>query len=213
MRKWETHKYYFSVEAPTEVLYLKWLENMILESEEAQSQVKIIARVESPMKMVKKLNTWKVNEIVHTFDFEEIQNEGSFKHTLDHMKKAEKTKHIQYRLGYSNFCFELWMILYKKYVNRHFNHRREYLDLINECFGTTFESLDKYKKEANFLKVLSMLSLEYVKKAIKNAERIMRNNQIDYQSIAYKGFRYYRENPSLTFHEHIRKILKEAGII
>ena len=56
-------------------------------------------------------------QIIHVFDFEESQNESAFKETLSAMKKATKMKkNIKYSLGYSNYTFELWIVLHKACV-------------------------------------------------------------------------------------------------
>lgn len=64
--------------------------------------------------MVKKITTLGNLDIVHVFDFEESQNEEAFKNTLNAMKSAAKLKKkVKYSLGYSNYTFDLWIILHK----------------------------------------------------------------------------------------------------
>ena len=46
-----------------------------------------------------------------------------FKRILSEMNEAKKQKKITYMLGYSNFTFELWMVLHKQDCNSSFNHR------------------------------------------------------------------------------------------
>jgi hypothetical protein len=113
------------------------------------------------------------------------------------MKEAKTQKKIIYKLGYSNFTFELWMVLHKKNCNGILVHRRQYLDHINSEFGENFENLDQYKHEDKFKRCLGMLLLDNVKEAIRRAEVITENNKMNGNTIQYKGYEYYRDNPSL----------------
>lgn len=215
MRRKECRKYYFSVEGETEKWYLKWLESQINSKDNAKYNVKIIAEVnKNPLKMVKKITTLGNLDIVHVFDFEESQNEEAFKNTLNAMKSAAKIKKkVKYSLGYSNYTFDLWIILHKSCVMGGKSHRSNYLSDINRCYNTQFESMAEYKEEANFKRVLSYLTLEDVISAISNAERIEQQNVRDYQIINHCGYEYYRENPSLSIHKHIKEILKTVKLL
>lgn len=74
--------------------------------------------------------------------------------------------------------------------------------------------MDDYKHESNFKSCLKQLDLEDVKKAIKRANYIMkRNHNIGYREQQYKGYSYYKENPSLKIHEIIEKILDECKLL
>lgn len=130
------------------------------------------------------------------------------------MREAKILKKITYRLGYSNFSFELWLILHKKECNGSFNHRRQYLVPINQAFGESFEDLDQYKQEGNFKRCLSKLTLEDVKHAIRRADAITARNEKDAKILVkYKGYSYYRDNPSLSIHEVIHLIMAECGVL
>lgn len=157
---------------------------------------------------MKDLSVLDKTNIVHIFDFEEQQNETAFQDTLRVMKEASKLKrNVKYKLGYSNYTFELWIILHKKCVMGSKSYRSHYLIDINRYYNTDFESMAKYKEEANFKKVLNCLSLDDVKNAILNAEKIENQNVQNYQKMTHCGFEYYRENPSLSIHKYIKDIL------
>ena len=68
------------------------------------------------------------------------------------MKEAKTQKNITYKLGYSNFTFELWMVLHKRDCNGHLNSRSQYLESINKAFDEDFENFQHYKHEKNFKK-------------------------------------------------------------
>lgn len=215
MSRKECRKYYFSVEGDTEKWYLDWLEGQINKNENAKYSVKLISKVtKNPNKMVKQTTILGNLEIVHVFDFEELQNETAFKNTLSAMKSAAKMKKkVKYGLGYSNYTFDLWIILHKACVMGRKSHRLKYLSDINKCYNTQFESMAEYKEEANFKKILNGLTLKDVVFAISNAEKIEQQNSINYQKINHCGYEYYREHPSLSIHKHIKDILETVKLL
>ena len=164
--------------------------------------------------MVKQTTILGDLEIVHVFDFEDMQNETAFQNTLSAMKTASKMKKkVKYILGYSNYTFDLWIVLHKACIKGTKNHRSNYLSDINRYYDMNFESMADYKEEANFKKLLNCLTLEEVKTAILNAEKIEQQNLRNYQKISYSGYEYYRENPSMNLHQSIRKILKNVNLL
>lgn len=95
-------------------------------------------------------------EITHIFDreSEEDVHMRQFQTTLDRMKTAQNIgKSITYRLGYSNFTFELWMILHKSDCNGSLTHCSQYLVPLNKAYDENFENLAQYKHEDNFKRV------------------------------------------------------------
>ncbi len=91
-------------------------------------------------------------------------------------------------------------------------HIGDYLEFINRQFNEKIESINTFKQETNFKKCLSKITLDNVKKAVKRADKIMEDLKKDEQQMEYKGFRYYRKNPSLTTHEIVRIILSDCEI-
>lgn len=219
MRK-ETRKYYFSVEGETEHWYLKWLQNMINSDPNTQYTVKLDCPIQKdPLKRAKGLIVLGKTEITHVFDYEseEPVHVQQFKTALDRMKEAQSDrvgKSITYRLGYSNFSFELWILLHKADCNGILVHRHQYLAPINRTYNETFENLDQYKHENNFKRILSKLTLDDVRGAIIRAKSIMQKNQANRLTLQYyKGYNYYKENPSLSIWEAIEKILKDCRLL
>ena len=133
----------------------------------------------------------------------------------DPLKQAMSIgKQIKYKFGYSNFAFDLWIVLHKIDCNGALPHRRGYLAYINRAFGKNFESMAEYKREDNFKGCLNQLTLEDVIRAIERSERIMvRNAENGYILHNYKGFKYYKENPSLAVWEAIKKIMQDCKLI
>ena len=98
--------------------------------------------------------------------------------------------------------------------NTSYSHRRQYVTPINRAFDEQFENMDEFKKEANFKRCLGKLQLSNVIDAVGRAKKIMLKNQENgYILHQYKGYRYYKENPSLMAWEAIEKILADCKLI
>lgn len=212
-----TKKYYFTVEGETEYWYLSWLKDKINKHPAAKFKVSFNSKVEkNPIKRAKSINVLSKTEITHVFDYErnDAVHIAQFIETVDKLKKTMKLgKDITYNSGYCNFAFELWIVLHKMDCNGPLDHRRQYLDPINRAYNEQFENLDQYKHEANFKRVLSKITLAEMNFAIERSKLIMyRNQQNIFTLQQYKGFEYYRENPSLLIWQSIEKIMTACNI-
>ena len=211
--------YHFTVEGETEKWYLLWLKDQINNSEKAKFKVSIIPKVQqSPRKYAKGISPKTVPQVTHLCDYESNDqcHQTKFRDILDQLKEANSYygKRFKYDLGYSNFTFELWIVLHKIDCNSPLTNRTQYLSFVNNAFGEKFEDLDHYKNEDSFKRCLSKLSINDVISAISRAKAIMNNNKdIRWREKEYKGNKYYEDNPSLTIYESIEKILMDCGII
>ena len=197
-----TLKYYFTVEGETEGWYLKWLQDKINESPDAANKVSFNWQIQkNPLKRAKSLAITDKVEIWHLSDYEsdEPVHVQQFTETLDNLAATKKLKkQITYRFGYSNFTFDLWIVLHKMDCRGSYSHRKQYLTPINKAYGKKFENMDEFKHEDNFSGCLKQLSLENVRIAVKRAKEIMETNKRNgYTLHQYKGYSYYKENPSL----------------
>lgn len=213
-----TKTYYFSVEGETEKWYLEWLEKYINTLEQSKYNVKIDPKIEkNPYRRAKKISITGKTVIWHLSDYESNDSfhKKQFLETMDNLKLAMHSgKSIDYKFGYSNFTFDLWIILHKIDCYGEKTHRKNYINDINRAYGKNFIDMDDYKHENNFKSCLDQLDLDNVKKAIKRAKTIMKRNKDNgYKEQQYKGYFYYRENPSLKIHEAIEKILDDCDLI
>lgn len=219
MAKFKTNKqYYFSVEGETEQLYLNWLQKLINETAEATYTVTFDCPVQkNPVKRAKSINIRGKTDIYHFSDYEsgDEVHVNQFLDTMSNMKAAGKLgRQIKYHFSYSNLTFELWMVLHKTDCNGALAHRRQYLQPINKAYNEKFSHMDEFKKEQNFKRILSQLSLSNVKDAVSRAKQIMKKNEENgYTLHEYKGYKYYKDNPSLTVWEIIEKVLEECELI
>ena len=214
----QTRKYVFTVEGETERWYLLWLRDQINVCDDRTYNVSIDAKVQqSPKKFYKGVTAKTTPAVTHICDYEsnESVHVEKFRNILSEMKEAKDQKGIKYSLGYSNFTFELWMVLHKRACNGTFSHRTQYLAPISQAFGEKFEDLGHYKREDNFKRYLSKLTLQDVKDAIRRADAICAVNESDEKCKLqhYKGYAFYKDNPALSIHEAVRIILSESGLL
>ena len=214
-----TRLYYFSVEGETEQWYLEWLQDLI-NSSSPEAKVKFNIQVQKdPLKRAKglsMLSSTKKMDIYHFSDYESDDPEHvkNFNTTMDRMNEANKIgKSIRYVFGYSNLTFDLWMVLHKANCNGSLTHRKNYLTPINRAYNEHFEDMDHFKSKDNFKRCLGKLNLSNVIEAVNRSKQIMkRNHDNGYILHEYKGYKYYKENPSLEVGTVIEKILKSCGL-
>lgn len=208
-------KYFFSVEGETEELYFQHLKNLILKEENRIANPVFQIEKCSPSKCVKKISVIHQCIITAVFDVEDNNADyrKRFENTLKEMKASEKFgKSIKYELGYSNIDFELWIILHKKDLFGTVGNKEQYLKIINQIYGSKFESLSEYKVERNFSQILSKITLDDVKAAIARAEKITSQRKSESAPIKTCGYEWFDKNPALSVHNVIKKILRECGV-
>lgn len=218
IKRKSTLKYYFSVEGETEQWYLEWLQDQINNAPEAVSKVSFNKQIQKdPLKRAKSLAITDKVEIWHLSDYESSEevHAEQFRETMDRMADTKSLKkQITYKFGYSNFTFDLWMILHKMDCRGSFSHRKQYITPINKAYDESFENMDEFKHEANFKRCLKKLTLRDVIEAVKRAKAIMEiNEQNGYTLHQYRGYSYYEENPSLMIWEIIEKILVDCELM
>lgn len=213
----ETRKYTLTVEGETEHWYFHWLQAQINACPNRTANASIQAPVEqSPRKFYKRTTARVTPMVYHICDVESADESHvkKFEGILTEMKEAQKQKGIQYCLGYSNFTFELWMILHRENCRGPLTQRSQYLNLINKAYDENFETLEKYKQEGNFERCLSKIGLDDVRTAIQRANMITESNKTNGNPMRkYRGFAYYLDNPSLSVHEAVQMIMEECGVL
>jgi hypothetical protein len=217
MRK-ENKRYYFTVEGETEQWYFEWLAQEIRKESSAFHTVSFdVKKQKDPLARAKRLSPLGKIKITHVVDMEsnEPMHTEQFRKTLVRMKEAEKLgKDVKYLLGYSNFSFELWIVLHKLDLKTSLLDRTKYLAPINRAFDEKFLELSGYKREKNFKRVLSKLDLGDVKRAIARAKAIMQDNrESGHVSEYYKGYEFCRNNPALSVWESVEQIMTDCGLL
>lgn len=211
-------RYHFTVEGETEKWYLEWLRDAI--NADPRSKVKVVCgpKVQkNPVKWAKaNTNLDKSAKVFHVFDFEDEEpiHVKAFKDTLANMKKASSLgRGFRYVSAYSNLTFELWMVLHKGDCPA-LAHRRQYLKPINDLYGEHFESLDEYKHETNFKRVLGKLAVDDAVAAVGRAETLAkRAEEHGLRKAQHCGYSYYLDNPATDLWIPVKQMLEESGII
>lgn len=215
----ETKQYWFTVEGETEKWYLEWLQETINDIPEALYKISIKSKVlQSPGKYAKTVNPLSTPVVTHWCDYESNDevHVNKFEDILKQLRDStgSEGKNFKYDLGYSNYTFELWMVLHKEDCNGSFAHRKQYLASINSAYQEDFEDLDKLKREDNFKRVLKKLTFNDVVSAVNRAKVIMNNNKTNkLKLMIYGRYKYYIDNPSLTIWESVEEILKDCNIM
>ena len=200
-------RYYFTVEGETEKWYLEWLRDAI--NADPRSKVKVVCSPKvqkNPVKWAKaKTNLDKSAKVFHVFDFEDEEP--------IHVKAFKDGRGFRYVSAYSNLTFELWMVLHKGDCPA-LAHRRQYLKPINDLYGEHFESLDEYKHEANFKRVLGKLTVDDAVTAVGRAETLAkRAEEHGLRKAQHCGYSYYLDNPATDLWIPVKQMLEEGGII
>lgn len=195
-----------------------WLRDIINNLDQSAYKVAIDCKIEKdPLRWAKKTKITSATEVWHISDYESNDefHVQQFKNTIDKLKEAEKIgKEIKYKFGYSNYTFDLWIILHMDNCYGPKTDRKQYLQPINRAFNKQFLTMSDYKHENNFKSCLAQLNINHVIKAIERSKVIMKLNEDNGNKIEnYKGYKYYKVNPSLMIWEIIEKILKDCSLI
>lgn len=213
------NKYYLSVEGETEKWYFEYLQMLINSKEELLYTVKFDIKInKSIISRAKSISAPYKVKVFHICDYEsnEEVHAEQFNKILKELKDVKKiNKNLIYKLGYSNFSFDLWIILHKIQQIGAVSHRKQYVKGINKAFDEKFQFIDVYKEEKNFKRILKKISLEDVISAVNNANEIRKMNEeifkCNYRK--YGQFEYYTENPDMTINECVEQILRECEVI
>lgn len=214
MQRNENFTFYLSVEGETEKYYFEHLRDLINADPNAERTFVLKCRVEKdPMSYAKRINPLSVEHVAHVCDIEsrDEYHVRKFKEVLEGLDEAKKERGLNYKLGYSNYAFELWMVLHIRDCNSCLAHRSQYLKDINKAYGENFEKLDEYKREDDFKRCLKKITLEKVRAAVERAEKLMEKKAgSGLKEAQYKKFSYYEDNPALSIHKVVKEILRLA---
>lgn len=222
----ESRKFYLSVEGINcEKLYFQHLQKLINSSPESAYNVSFDIKPQiSPMSMYKRISHKPVDKVgnrpipyIHIQDLEDYNNttlRKKFEQSIDEMINVKKDSEVPYILGYSNFTFELWILLHVADMKGPVTDRYSYLSYINKCFNRNFKTLDMYKSEDEFQKILlEFVTLDSIRQALNRAESISEMHACNKDKmINYRGFRFYKDNPDTAVGQVVRMIFDVCKI-
>lgn len=136
--KKESRLIYMSVEGVNcERLYFEHLKKLINSSGTNKYNLALTPKVSVPLEFAKR-NAYKIKDktvlFMHIQDIEDYNNEEQrekFKTLINDLCSARKMLGVKYQLGYSNYAFELWMLLHVTDMNYAVQDRFAYLEPVN----------------------------------------------------------------------------------
>lgn len=216
----ESRQFHMSVEgANCERLYFEHLAKIINCSDQHKYNLKISPKTMSPLQYAKRtaykpVDKWRGGKnlpYIHIQDIEDYydaEQQQKFYRIIDEMHTAERTFNISYCLGYSNYTFELWMLLHVADMTASVANRGAYLRPINQYFKREYHSLAEFKNETEFQHILEeFITLDTIFTAVSRAERIAENNaKQSKKRINYHSVTFYPDNPDVSVHEIVQMI-------
>lgn len=116
----------------------------------------------------------------------------------------------QITLGYTNYCFDLWLILHKEDYSKSVNSQDDYAGKLRQIYGLE-ENVNIKKKERVKL-ILEQINIEDIKNAIFRAERIASDNLAKEANKTPQGYKYY-DNPDTQMHSMLKSIFQKVGVV
>jgi len=164
---------------------------------------------DSPYRLEKRYENY---DSVAVFDFD--YNEVEFKRNIEicdrlnkklRPSKRKEGKHIYH--AYSSVNFDLWLILHKEDYNKSVTKNDAYISDVRRTFGLS--QTDDIKNENVIRKILSQITLDDVKSAIRRAETI-RKNKIKEDSTEVGNTTIY-SNPDFSIHAFLKAVLQDSA--
>ncbi|MGE5558508.1 MAG: RloB family protein [Bacillota bacterium] len=137
------------------------------------------------------------------FDYDGKTEE--FKKALDCCKDQD----IEYT--YTNYCFDLWLILHKKRFIRSIVNPKEYEREIKTLYNIPPNA--DIKSHGIMERIIAQITLSDIKFAIQNGQAIsLHQDQVGTPLFTDKSIKYYN-NPDLLIHRFVEKVLKDTGCL
>ena len=225
MSKKESRQFNISVEGINcEMMYFEHLARLINASGLNTYNLKVVPKKMSPFEYAKR-NAYKPIEkrnkksipFIHIQDIEDYYDESQrtkFFRMIEELRTTEEQFRISYMLGYSNYTFELWMLLHTADMDYAVQDRKAYLAPINQYFRRHYSNMDEFKQHNEFQGILDeFVTLDSIKLAIGRAKEIVENNgKAGKTKETYKGITFYHDNPDISVHEVIELIFKVCKV-
>jgi hypothetical protein len=201
------NEYRGACEGNQENFYFKHLKELINREEQRKHDVNfsfICTNGGSPLVVAKRADVAYAGsfERFAAFDYD-----GKHEEFISALDFCDKKKII---CGYCNFCFDLWLLSHKIKFLKGVLTAQGYEAEVRSTFGLPAEA--DIKGAAVIKQILSQISLEDIRKAIKNAQYIIQdNNQVKVPQFTSKSIKFF-DNPDLSIHIFVEKVLKDAGL-
>lgn len=206
-RRRTINEYRGACEGSQERMYFVHLKGLIKREERRKYDVQfnlICTNGGSPLIVAKRADVTLAGEIERLAAFDYDGKHGEFIDALDYCK----AKRIVY--GYSNYCFDLWLLLHKERYMRVIANANGYEAKIRSVYNLPEEA--DIKEEVFVKQILSQISLDDIRRAVENAEYIVIDNeQVKEPRYSNKSEKFF-DNPDLSIHRFIAKVLEDVGL-
>lgn len=115
----------------------------------------------------------------------------------------------QITLGYTNYCFDLWLILHKEDYFGSVNSQDGYAGKLRQIYGLRRDANIKKKEQVEL--ILKQIGIEDIKAAIVRADFIASNNLKKEAKKTSQKHEYY-DNPDTEIHNMLRTIFQKVGV-
>ncbi len=204
-------QYYAAIEGEQEKVYLKHFQKLVNSCDRASYDININVKCSNgggPLAICK-----NANRLVTFANKKQIIKEERMAAIFDYDFKEDFTDAIAYcelnhlMSAYSNVNFDLWLLLHKTYYTKAIANNDGYVTDIKKVFGVkgSIKSLD------NIVKIVNSLTLDDVKMAIKNAQKIAADKAKSGEALP--GLLTHYTQPYVQIHLFIAKILRDVGLL
>lgn len=193
--------YFCVVEGQQEALYIHHLSELLNKSSKRRINFNIKI---GKLKDIEKNNVDYDAVLIFDYDFKDVEFERSLSACIKLNKKNKRTKRNIYH-AYSSACFDLWLILHKKYFDRPVSKAQGYINEVRRTFNLDSEA--DIKSEKIIEDILKQITLDDVKKAIERAEEICQK-KLPSDAINIDGDCYY-PNPDFSIHKFLKIVIEK----
>lgn len=190
-----------------ETMYLSHVATLIKDF--PRKVVKFNTFEDSPHRLEKRYEEY---DSAAVFDYD--HNDVEFKRNIEicdklnkKLKPSERKKGRHIYHAYSSVNFDLWLILHKEDYDKSVTRNNAYITDVRRIFG--LKLTEDIKNEEVINKILSQITLEDVKAAIRRAESI-RKGKIKTDSTKIGNTTIY-SNPDFSIHEFLKIVLENSG--
>lgn len=115
----------------------------------------------------------------------------------------------QITLGYTNYCFDLWLLLHKKDFFDCVNSQNDYADELRHVYGLKEHA--NIKKKENVESIVKQINIMDIRSAIARADILAGRNLERIGNKTPKEHEYY-DNPDTQVHKLLLLIFQKTGV-
>ncbi|MCI8373983.1 MAG: RloB domain-containing protein [Lachnospiraceae bacterium] len=112
-------------------------------------------------------------------------------------------------LGYTNYCFDLWLLLHKENYIQAVSNQDGYANELRKAYG--LKKGVNIKKKEQVEKIMEQINMEDVITAIARAESIAFHNLKKASHKTPQGYMYY-DNPDTQIHNMLKLLFHKVGV-